>query len=266
MVRQTAQIHLSVSSWFAGFWPVGVLLLATLPLVVYAIYPPEIRQSREIPAWAGRELAAMGPMSGRELLMALLVLAAIAGWIFGADAIDPTTVALVAVSLMLLLGLITWDDVVTDRAAWNVWALLATLVTLADGLHQVGFIAWVAAGASARLAGFAPTTVMIALVAMFFFIHYMFASVTAHTTAVLPVVLAAGVAVPGMPVRTFALLLCYTLGVMGVLTPYATGPAPVYFGSGYISRGDFWRLGLIFGLLFFVVLIAVGLPYLQWIR
>ena len=78
----------------------------------------------------------------------------------------------------------------------------------------------------------------------------------------LPVVLAAGMAVPGMPVRPFAMLCCYALGLMGVLTPYATGPAPVYFGSGYISRRAFWSLGLVFGLFFLAVLLGIGLPWL----
>jgi di/tricarboxylate transporter len=49
---------------------------------------------------------------------------------------------------------------------------------------------------------------------------------------------------------------------MGVLTPYATGPAPVYFGSGYIARRDFWRLGLIFGVIFLAALGLIGLPFL----
>ena len=66
-----------------------------------------------------------------------------------------------------------------------------------------------------------------------------------------------------MPVRTFALLLCYSLGLMGILTPYATGPAPVYFGSGYVTRKEFWTLGFIFGLLFFAALVGIGVPYLS---
>jgi len=50
---------------------------------------------------------------------------------------------------------------------------------------------------------------------------------------------------------------------MGVITPYATGPAPIYFGSGYIARSDFWKLGFIFGILYFAVLIVIGVPYLM---
>ena len=48
----------------------------------------------------------------------------------------------------------------------------------------------------------------------------------------------------------------------GVLTPYATGPAPVYYGCGYIGRRDFWRLGFIFGLVFLAALLLIGLPTL----
>ena len=78
--------------------------------------------------------------------------------------------------------------------------------------------------------------------------------------------LATGVAVPGLPVKPFALLLVYSLGLMGVLSPYATGPAPVYFGSGYVSRRDFWMLGLVFGVIYLVVLLGVGIPYLTAVR
>ena len=100
------------------------------------------------------------------------------------------------------------------------------------------------------------------LVSFFFLVHYMFASLTAHTMAVLPALLAAGAAFPGMPVRVLALLLVYSIGLMGVITPYATGPAPVYFGSGFIPRRDFWILGFVFGLIYLTTLLGVGIPYL----
>jgi len=134
----------------------------------------------------------------------------------------------------------------------------AILVALADGLNKVGFVTWFAGSTAARLAGLSPMFVMLVLVTVFFVVHYMFASLTAHATAILPVMLSAGAAVPGMPVRTFGMLLCYSLGIMGVLTPYATGPAPVYFGSGFITRRDFWVLGLVFGAIFFLSLLSIG--------
>jgi L-tartrate/succinate antiporter len=103
---------------------------------------------------------------------------------------------------------------------------------------------------------------MVILVALYFCIHYMFASITAQVTAILPVILAAGAAIPGMPIMAFTLLLCCQSGIMGIITPYATGPAPIYYGSGYISRKDFWTLGLVFGAIFLLALLIIGVPYL----
>jgi len=106
---------------------------------------------------------------------------------------------------------------------------------------------------------------MLGLVAVFFFTHYLFASITAHVTAMLPVVLAVGLGIPGMDMRTFAMLLALTLGIMGILTPYATGPSPVYYGSGYIPAKDYWRLGAIFGVVFFAALLLLGVPWMAMI-
>jgi L-tartrate/succinate antiporter len=140
-----------------------------------------------------------------------------------------------------------------------VW--FATLIVLADGLNKVGVVGWFGRGASAMLADRSPIVVTATLVVIFFVLHYIVAGLAAHTTALLPVMVAAGASIPGVPVRGFAMLLVFSLGLMGVLTPYACGPSAVYYESGYLPRGDFWRLGLIFGAIFLVALLLIGLPY-----
>jgi citrate:succinate antiporter/L-tartrate/succinate antiporter len=205
--------------------------------------------------------------------MAALVVLAVVLWVVGANArialpllgsqfIDPTGVVLLAIALMILTRVIDWDDILGSKGAWNVLVWFATLVALADGLNRVGFVPWVARGLAPRLLGIPPLAAMAFLVAFYFLVHYLFASLTAHAAAVLPVVLATGLAVPGLPVKAFALLLLYSLGLMGVLSPYATGPAPIYYGSGYVSRRAFWGLGLAFGAIYLAVLLGVGIPYL----
>jgi L-tartrate/succinate antiporter len=265
LVRKATGVQITWLQWFAGFAPVGLPLVLALPWLVYKLYPPEIRASAEVPRWAAAELTKLGPITVKERLMAGLVIMALGLWIFGGDVIDATMVALVAISLMLILRVVSWNDVVGNMPAWNVLAWFATLVVLANGLSTVGVVDWFARGAAARLAGHSPMFVMTMLVVLFFVLHYMIASLSAHTTALLPVMVAAGAAIPGMPVRVFAMLLVFTLGIMGVLTPYACGPAPVYFGSGYVPRKDFWRLGLVFGLIFLGALLVVGVPYLMMI-
>jgi L-tartrate/succinate antiporter len=262
LVRTATGVHITWTTWFTGFLPIGVPLLVLVPWLVYTIYPPAIRSSAEVPRWAALELEKLGPPSARELVMASLVALALALWIVGGRVIDATTVALVAISLMLVFAVVSWDDILANRAAWNVLVWFATLVVLADGLNKAGVVDWIGRSAAGALAGYPPTFVMTMLVLLFFVLHYMFASLTAHATALVPVMVAAGASVPGMNVRAFAMLLVFSLGIMGVITPYATGPAPVYFASGYIARQDFWRLGLIFGAIFLAALLLIGVPSL----
>ena len=210
-----------------------------------------------------RQLTKLGGITFKEVLMAVLAILALVLWIGGGKFIDATTVTLVVISLMLITGVVSHDDILSHKKAWDILIWFGTLVALADGLNKVGFVTWFAKGATVLLAGMSPVTTMVILVAIFFIIHYMFASLTAHTAATLPVILAAGATVPGMPVKVFALLLCYSLGLMGIITPYATGPGPVYFGSGYISRKDFWLQGFILGLVFLIFLLGIGVPWLR---
>jgi L-tartrate/succinate antiporter len=266
LANKTAQVSLTWTQWFVAFAPMGIALLILIPLVTYWIYPPEIKAGDEVPKWAGEELAKMGAFSPREIVLGGLVLLALGLWVFGGGAINATTVALVVVSLMLILGVVTWNDVVRNAAAWNTLAWFATLVALADGLNRVGFVKWFAGLVATHMSGFSPFTAMVLLVLVFYFTHYLFASITAHVTALLPVMLAVGTTIPGIDMAQYALLLCLTLGIMGVLTPFATGPSPVYYGSGYLPSKDYWRLGGIFGVLFIVMLLVITLPWLALIR
>ena len=261
IVRRTVNIEIDWLSWFAAMAPAGILLLLALPLLVYWIYPPGIKRSEEVRLWADRELITMGPLSGREIIVAVLVTMALALWIFGGRFVNATTVALIVIAMMLVTRVFTWEDLLKYSAAWNTLAWFATLVALADGLNRVGFVAWFAETLAGPLAGVSPIVAMVVLIAVFFFAHYMFASVTAHTTAMLPVMLAVGATIPGMPMREYAILLCLTLGIMSVLSPYASGVNSVYYGSGYLPAPDFWRLGGIFGLIFITVFLVVGVPW-----
>jgi L-tartrate/succinate antiporter len=262
LVSKTAKISLGWTQWFVAFAPVGITLLLLVPLLSYWLYPPQVKQGSEVPAWAAEELHKMGGLRRRESTLAALVLVALVLWIFGGDYINATTAALVVIALMLLTGVVTWDDITKNSAAWNTLAWFATLVALADGLNKVGFVKWFADAVAAHMGGFPPFTAMIVLVLVFYFTHYLFASVTAHVTALLPVMLAVGSTIPGLNMPQFALLLCLTLGIMGVLTPYATGPSPVYYGSGFLPSADYWRLGAIFGVIYIAALLLIGLPWL----
>jgi L-tartrate/succinate antiporter len=265
LVRKTSNVQISWVQWFGAMAPFGILMLITLPLIGYVLYPPGVKGGPEVPAWAAKELEKQGPMSSKEKLLAVLVLIALGLWIFGGRFIDATTVAITVMALMVFLRVVTWDDILANKQAWNTLIWFGTLVTLASGLSQVGFVKWFAQVIGGHMTGLSPRMAMILLTLMFFFIHYMFASVTAHVTAVLPVMLAVGSAIPGIDMPQFAMMLCGTLGIMGIQTPYATGPSPVYYGSGYLPSADYWRMGAIFGAIFIAAYLLIGVPWFAFL-
>lgn len=260
--KKIANVEISWTTWFLGFLPVGVVLFILTPLIAYYLYPPEIKRADEVVRWASDELKNLGRLSRNEILMALFAAAALIGWLAGGRWITPATVAFTVISLMLLTKVVVWNQIVLYKQAWSSWVFLATLLIMASALNTVGFLKWFADRTASSLTHISPTAMIIALVVVFFFVHYLFASLTAHTTAVLPVFLAAILTLKGIPVKAVILMLVYSLGLMGVLTPYATGPGPIWYGAGYIPAKDFWRMGAIMGLVYLIALLGIGLPFI----
>ena len=60
LVRKTVGVEITWIQWFLSFAPVGVLLLLTLPWLVYLLYPPTVKDSTEVAAWAADQLHSMG--------------------------------------------------------------------------------------------------------------------------------------------------------------------------------------------------------------
>ena len=75
-------------------------------------------------------------------------------------------------------------------------------------------------------------------------------------------IIAAALAMPEIPLPVFCLMVGAAIGLGSILTPYATGPSPIYYGSGYLPTVDYWRLGAIFGLIFLVLLVITGLLWM----
>jgi anion transporter len=275
IARKSAGIDISIASYLTGYAPIALVLLALVPFAAGRVrasagpadygaadddeYPPP--QAR----WARAEIA----------MAAIAVLAiglwAVGSWpraalgVFGPLLLHPATVSLSAVAAMLLVRIISAEDAVADTGAWRAFLIVATLSTLADGLSRVGITRWLAQLATRALTGAPPIDpifVLLALVAVFYFIRYLFAGRTLHVAMILPLLLAAASGVPHLPLSALALLCAYSFGLASVLTPYASEAGALYYASGLIGRADFWRLGLKFGLLYFAVLVGVGAPWL----
>lgn len=257
LINQGTGHTISWGAWAAIMLPIMIPLFLITPWLVYVVYPPTQKKSPEAPAWAAEELKKLGSITPKEILMASLAVIALVLWIFGSDfGINSTTAAIAVVSIMVLSNVITWDDVISNKAAFNVLIWFASLVAMAAGLKKVGILTWIGKSAEIHLASMTPTMLILSMLILFFILHYFFASTTAHTTALMPIFIAIAMKLmtPEQLVP-FSILLAGSLGVMGIITPYATGPSPIWYGAGYISQAKWWALGAIFGGLYLLFII-----------
>jgi len=260
-VEKLAHVEIRWTDWFITAAPVVLPLLILTPLLTYWLYPPEVKRNSDVSKWAATQLEKIGRLTRNEMILTGVVVLSLVLWVAGGAYVGAATVAGIAVSLLLLTGVLSWNDIAGHKRAWTTFAWLGALIALCDGLNRVGFVKWFADGIAEHMHGLSPHLAMLILLALFFVAHYVFASVDAYTTALLPVILLTGAAIPGIPVKEFALLLCMELGIMGVITPFADAASPIYANSGYLPAKDYWRLGTTFGAIFLVLFLGIGVPW-----
>ena len=100
------------------------------------------------------------------------------------------------------------------------------------------------AGDAIQSAGFSWLTAFIILVLIYVYSHYGFASVSAHISAMYAAFLSVSVVV-GTPPLLAAIAFAALSNIMIPLTHYGGGAAPILYGAGYVTQGEWWKLGFI---------------------
>lgn len=115
-------INLTWGTWALAMLIPGLIAMFLMPLIIYWLYPPEIKQTPNAVAFAQERLKEQGPMTRDEKIMlgifaVLLILwAGVPAMLFGdAYIIDATTTAFIGLSLLLLTGVLSWDDILKEK-------------------------------------------------------------------------------------------------------------------------------------------------------
>lgn len=260
--------HLTWGTWALCMLLPGLVCMLLMPLVIYFLAPPEIKNTPNAVVFAKDELKKMGGIKPNEIVMMgvfllLLVLwADVPAMLFGpAFSLDPTAVALVGLFILLITGTIDWNDVLSEKSAWDTLIWFGALVMLANELNKQGVISWFSQGLkdAILMSGISWELTAVVLVLVFLYSHYLFASTTAHISAMLLAFLTVGVQlIPPEFVMPFILMMTASSCIMMTLTHYATGTSPIVFGSGFVTLGKWWQVGFVMSVFELLVFAIVG--------
>ena len=261
-ITKLTGVSLNWAQWAAAMFVPGFIMLMLMPLIGYMYERPSVKEidNKKI---AADGLAELGPMKASEKGLIVIALLAITGWIlptFGIK-IDATAVAIVAMIATFVCGIISWDDLLKTKAAWNTLIWFGGILGLSSALTKGKFFEWLAKFLEAHMNfGLDPFMMLILISIISVAVRYFFASGTAYISAMLPVFLIVGINA-GIDPTLLAFIMIGTNAYGGSVTHYGAAPGPIIFSAGYNNVKDWWTVGLISAVVCLVLNYVIGIPW-----
>lgn len=258
-VGEVAGFEVTWISWFAACIVPGLVYFAIMPFYLYKSFDPEIKKTPQATEMATNELQVMGPMSNHEKIQLGVFFGCLILWSTSQfTKLDATFIAFLAVAVLLITGVITWKDCLAESTAWDVLIWVGTLVTLAGFLTSFGLIDWFSSAVGPLVSGLPWVAAFFIIAAIYLWIHYFFASLTAHVMSLFTPFLLLMIQA-GVPNKPAAYILCAFTTLVGALTHYASGHSPIFYGAGYVSQGKWWKTGFVASVMNYTIYTCVGL-------
>jgi DASS family divalent anion:Na+ symporter len=137
----------------AGIVP-GLISMLIVPWIASKVNPPEIKHTPEAAEFARRKLIEMGALSRNEKIL-LTVFVITCGLWMTTDwhHMDVAVSALIGAVVLLILGVLSWDDVIKEETAWDIFIWYGGLLQLAKNLNDTGVTTEFAKGIAASMSG-----------------------------------------------------------------------------------------------------------------
>ena len=261
-ITKLTGVSLNWAQWAAAMFVPGFIMLMLIPLIGYMYERPSVKDidNKKI---AADGLAELGPMKASEKGLIVIALLAITGWILPTFdiKIDATAVAIVAMIATFVCGIISWDDLLKTKAAWNTLIWFGGILGLSSALTKGKFFEWLAKYLEAHMNfGLDPFMMLILISIISVVVRYFFASGTAYISAMLPVFLIVGINA-GIDPTLLAFIMIGTNAYGGSVTHYGAAPGPIIFSAGYNNVKDWWTVGLISAVVCLVLNYVIGITW-----
>ena len=265
LALKLTKIEVTAPSWFMAAIVPGLVSCIVAPWITYRTLKPEITHTPEAPTFARSELLKMGPL-GRSEWITLLVFAGVGlMWLTTVwHGVDVTLVALVGLGILLVTGTMTWQTAAAERSAWDVFVWYGGMLRMGELLNNTGSTRVFAEYVAGMFGGIPWQVVLIAILIIFFYAHYFFASITAHMLAMFPPFIAVLIGIGVPPLLAVYSLLCLANLTAG-LTHYGTTTGPILFGTGYVTRAEWWKVGLYVSIANVIIWLTIGFAWWKFL-
>jgi DASS family divalent anion:Na+ symporter len=246
-------------TWFlVGIVP-SMISFIVVPLVIYLICPPEIKQMDNVKEIMDAKLKDLGPVKVSEKVMIVVFSLVVALWIFGSKInLDSTTVAVLGLIIIVSTGVVSWKEFTGKSGTWELFLWIGAFMMMAGQLNKLGVIGWVSQLVQQNISGVSWWTALFIVCIVMYYLHYLFASNTVHFTALFSAFLAILLKIGAPPVLSIILLVNISALSSG-LTHYGVVQGSVYFAAGYVQQKKWWSVGLIVSIVHLIIWLGIGM-------
>jgi divalent anion:Na+ symporter, DASS family len=258
-------IEVTAPSWFMAAIVPGLVSCLVAPWITYRTLRPEVTHTPEAPTFARNELRKMGPLTRNEWVTLLVFAGVGLMWLTTVfHRVDVTLVALVGLMILFVTGTMSWQTAAAERSAWDVFVWYGGMLRMGELLNNTGSTRVFAEHVAGLFGGIPWQVVLLAILIIYFYAHYFFASITAHMLAMFPpfVAVLIGIGVP--PLLAVYSLLCLSNLTAG-LTHYGTTTGPILFGTGYVTRAEWWKVGFYVSVANLLIWLTIGFGWWKFL-
>ena len=252
------KIQLTWGMWFVGaLLPMCVTFFSAPPLLAWLCGLKNLDlQNQQKKLY--QDFLAMGALSAKEIKTLMILVVMVIGWMSEpVHGYSATWVTMLGVLGLMIAGVSSWQTYLAEKKAWDALVWLGGLIMLGEGLRQVGAVDYLVDMVRALSQGLSPWSVYFLVMLVYFYSMYVFSVATAHVLAFAVPIFGLMQAL-GLPSMMVVAVFAYFSNLCVCLTNYSTGPVVIFYGYGYVSVPQWFRVGFYMSLLYVAIWLGIG--------
>jgi len=264
--------YISWLDWFIAAAPFAALMSVALYFVLLKLIPPEMDEIAGGRETVAKSLAALGPMKSSEKKLMAISIILLCFWstekILHPFDTSSTTLAAIMVMLLPGVGIMDWKEA-QSRIGWGTLILFGVGISLGSAILSTKAAAWIA-GCIVDVFGLYSMTafgIIAVLAAFLIVIHLGFASATALSAAMIPIIISVleGAAQhSSLNVIGMTMVLQYVI-CFGFILPVNAPQNMVAFGTDTFAAKDFIKTGIPLTIIAYLLILLMASTYWKWI-
>jgi len=256
----TWEYDVSYLKWMIYAYPVFLVQLPLMHLILRYTFKTDVRDLGPAVEKLKEQVGDEGALTGRHYVAIGLFLFTLAGWVLFSSKVGMGTIAILGAVLFLVAGLVRWQDL-NSGVNWGVVWLYAAAISLGAQMRETGAAAWVA---GLFMDGLEPIGLGsgIGLLGAVMVLTTLITNTMSNGAAVAvlgPVVLSIAVGANTNPLAVG--MVTAMSSAFAYFTVIGTPASTIVHSSGYLTAGDFMRVGWRMALMSFIVLLTASKIY-----